>query len=597
MTDALNFDRVPQALRGRPQWVLWQLAERGGKPTKIPVRLDGTMAKANDPTTWDEFDTVREAFDPPKHAGVGFVFSADDPFCGIDLDGCRDPQTGLVAEWAREVILKLDSYAELSPSKTGVKVFCRAASPFAGGRKVEPPGLERVCDKTPAIEVYDRLRYFAVTGWQLRGPAEPQDRAEALGWLKDKYWPEEPRHTPAPADFHSTDAVVERARKYLAKLPPAVSGQSGHNATFHAACVLVLGFELSEADATALMLEFNQRCEPPWSERDIARKVREAGKQPGRRGYLRNAAPANWGRIPVPTYTQPAPAPEPRTTTLVEAGRKYIESVRRGEANLIGTSVPDLDYALGGGLEFGEMVIFAARPSHGKSAVALQAVHDWTAAGMPCLIVSEEMSAMMLGKRTLQYITALPQESWEVRTGDLEDELEEYGRGRAPCYVAEGCGTAAAAVAAIEKHVREDGVRCVVVDYAQLLRSEGRSRYEQITNTSIFLRQAASMHKVILLVLCQLNREVEHRGGAFLPVMSDLRDSGQLEQDADVITFLCWPHRLDRQEPESKYQFFIAKNRNRATREHAVVCRFLPDRQRFMDALPEIMNERADAIG
>lgn len=586
----VSFARVPPALRERPQWVLWRSEVRNDKPTKVPVQASGEPAKSNDPATWATFEAVESAYDPGRHDGIGFVFSPDDPFCGIDLDGCRDPQTGQVAEWAREVILKFASYAEVSPSRTGVKIFCRGTSPFAGGRKTQPTRLDRVCEKTPALEVYDRGRYFAVTGWQLRGPAAPADAADALAWLKATYWPDEPAAGPAaPADFHSEAAVVERARKYLAKMPGAVSGQGGHNATFHAACVLVLGFELPEPDATALLLEWNQRCQPPWAERDIARKVREAGKQTGPRGYLRNAAPANWGRVPVPRYTCPAPAPEPIESTLVEASRRYLKSLRDGGAKLLTTGVPDLDRALGGGIGFGEMVIFAARPSHGKSAVALHALHTWTGMGLPGVMVSEEMGALSLGRRTIQHLSPLPEPDWPMRLDALEAEVDEYGRTHAPCYVVESCGTAEAAAGAIERHVKEHGARVAVVDYAQLLRSPGKSRYEQITNTSITLRQLANSLGIALLVLCQLSRGVEQRPGGFAPVLADLKETGQLEQDADVIVFLCWPHRLDRSEPEHKYQFIVGKNRNRPSPDPCVSCRFLPERQAFAEGLPEAL--------
>jgi len=80
--------------------------------------------------------------------------------------------------------------------------------------------------------------------------------------------------------------VVERARRYLAELPPAVSGQGGHNATFHAACVLVIGFGLDGQQALALLRHWNETCQPPWTERELAHKVDDAMKQPGWRGYL-----------------------------------------------------------------------------------------------------------------------------------------------------------------------------------------------------------------------------------------------------------------------------------------------------------------------
>jgi hypothetical protein len=595
----MNFANVPAALRERDQWVLWKNLSRDGEPTKVPVRADGGTAKSTDPTTWASFDRVRTAFDPAEHAGIGFVFAATDPFVGVDLDGCRDPETGRVAEWAREIVLKFGTYAEVSPSNTGVKLFARGKSPFDRGRKFELPDVERVCTKAPAVEIYDRGRYFAVTGLRLAGPGEPTEAAGALDWLKNKYQPVE---APRPViDFNSPAAILDRARKYLAKLPVAVSGQGGHNATFRAACVLVLGFELSEADATGLLLTWNSGCLPPWPTREIERKVREAAKQSGPRGYLRNARPDSWAQITVPEYTAPAPKPAPRTTTPAKASLQFIDSLRHGAPPLASTSVSELNYALEGGIGFGEMAIGAARPGHCKSAFALQCVHHWTAKcvpnSAPAVIISEEMSALMLGKRTVQHVTDLDPARWGGSIERLEGELKTYAEKRHDCFIVESCGTAAAAVEAVERHVEEHGCRFAVIDYAQLLKSPGNGRYEQVTNTSIALRQLASRTKVALLVLCQLSRGVEQRGGQFLPIMSDLKDSGQLEQDADVIIFQVWPFRLNPAEPRERYQFFVMKNRNRAIRRSVVECRLEPERQRISDHGPTVRADSSTPFG
>ena len=82
--------------------------------------------------------------------------------------------------------------------------------------------------------------------------------------------------------------TIERARRYLLTLPPAVSGQRGHDTTFHAACVLVKGFGLDRETALGLLREFNQRCRPPWSEKELRHKVEDADRTPDSRarGYL-----------------------------------------------------------------------------------------------------------------------------------------------------------------------------------------------------------------------------------------------------------------------------------------------------------------------
>jgi hypothetical protein len=276
---------------------------------------------------------------------------------------------------------------------------------------------------------------------------------------------------------------------------------------------------------------------------------------------------------------------QPKHILLSEAAKEYIDRMRHGQTGLIETGIAELDYAIGGGVEFGEMIIAAARPSHGKSAFALQCAHHWTSLGLPTLIVSEEMSPLALGKRTLQFVSDVPMEHWPRSVADLEHDLGEYVASRAHCIVSEACITPAGVVESIERAVNKHNVKAVVVDYAQLLQGQGRSRYEQVSQVSNVLREAATRFNVLLLALCQLNREVEKRA-KFIPCVADIRDAGTLEQDADVIFLLAWPHRVDAKQPPTQYQIFVAKNRNRPINQPLVVCRFDPSRQTISESEP-----------
>lgn len=181
----VDFDKIPEALRALPQWVLWRTMMRHGKPAKMPLQPTGIAAKSNDPSTWRDFREISAYYNPAHGGGIGFVFSPEDPFCGVDLDGCRDPETGVVAEWARKIITAVDTYAEVSPSGTGVKLFVRAFCERGGRCKVD---AEKVSTKTPGLEVYDSGRYFAVTGWRLQGRDEPQERDQAIAELLEQYF-------------------------------------------------------------------------------------------------------------------------------------------------------------------------------------------------------------------------------------------------------------------------------------------------------------------------------------------------------------------------------------------------------------------------
>jgi replicative DNA helicase len=426
--------------------------------------------------------------------------------------------------------------------------------------------------------MYDRSRYFAVTGFRLQGPAEPQDRQPQLDELTAKYFP--PEHAPAQ-NFYAPAAVTERARKYLAKLPPAVSGSGGHNATFHAACVLVLGFGLDGSEALPILNEWNQLCQPPWSEKDLRHKLADAAKQSGERNYLRNVTPDRWDAVNVPTYKAPAPKPEPRVMTLTGAAGQFLDVLKSGRESLIDTGIAggEFDYAIGGGVEPGEMLIVAALSGHGKSAVGLQFAHWRTSQGMPGIIISEEMGALAIGKRALQFLSEIHQEHWRTSIDQVGQELTSYRASHAECILVESCRTVDAACEQIEKAVTEHDAKFAIVDYAQLLQSTGRTRYEQVSNTSTALRQLATRTGIVLFLLAQLNRELVKRGGAFVPQTSDLRDSGQLEQDADVLAFCVWPHRLDDKRDPNEYQIFVRKCRNRPINQTFLQVQFNPCRQ------------------
>lgn len=573
----IKTEEIPIPLRLRNQWCLWKFEDRGATKTKLPYQCNGQLSESNNPATWSEFASAERRYVKGGYDGLGFMFADDDGLCGVDLDGCRDKATGKVAEWAREIILAFGTYAEVSPTETGVKLFCVGKSPFATGKRISLLQYDPICDKEPGIEIYDRTRYFAVTGWRLQGPQEPQDCQDALNWLAGKY---APIQLAPVSDFRSTTAVVERARKYMSKVPAAISGQRGHDKTFHAACVLMQGFGLSEQEAYPVLAEWNLGCNPPWSERELTRKLSEAGKQPGERCYLRNAKPERWDSIRVPSYcgTEAVVKPEPKITVLADAAMRYLTDLQTGGGDLLELGLNDVDHALGGGVERGEVIVLGARPSHGKSAIALQCIHTWTGNKRPCFIASEEMSARLLGKRTVQYVSETPQEHWRHRSGDVEAELKWYAENHAKCYIAESCGTAESVVEQIEKAVSEHQVQAVVVDYLQLLRTSGKSQYEQVTNASMALKAVTKKHNLVTLLLCQLSRAIESRP-KFQPVMSDLKDSGQIEQDADVILFLVWPHRIDSNLPAREYKVYVAKNRNREINERTVMCRFEPSRQ------------------
>src|SRR5215210_5903891 len=156
-------------MRDLRQWLCWRSEERDGKPTKIPYSpLTGQRASSTTPESWSGYQEAVRACKEQGYGGIGFVFTPEDDLCGVDLDGCLDPETGEIEPWAWEVIEELDSYTEISPSETGVHILVRGELPEGRNRK------ER-------FEAYDRGRYFTVTGKHLAGtPQTIEDRQEEL---------------------------------------------------------------------------------------------------------------------------------------------------------------------------------------------------------------------------------------------------------------------------------------------------------------------------------------------------------------------------------------------------------------------------------
>lgn len=207
MLEGLNLELTRPA-----QWVLWRSEKRDGKLTKVPYQVGGARASVTDPATWTTFEKALASVDRYRgvvhYDGLGFVLTAADPFVGVDLDHCRDRDTGALVAWAREIVDALNSYTEITPSAEGLRVFVRGALP-PGGRK------------RGDVEMYDRARYLTVTGAHLPGtPTTIKDRTVELAAVHAKFLgaaAAEAADESGPAADADADlddaALLERARR------------------------------------------------------------------------------------------------------------------------------------------------------------------------------------------------------------------------------------------------------------------------------------------------------------------------------------------------------------------------------------------------
>jgi hypothetical protein len=290
----LPVEAIPACLRDLPQWVCWEYVSGEGKPAKVPIcPRSGFRAKSSDRTSWATFEEAVAAYQRvPRYAGIGFVFTDEDPYCGIDLDDCLDERDDFL--WGRALVRRFACYTEISPSGRGVKLVFRGRKPD-GARCQARTDREAGCGR---IEIYDRNRFFVITGRTIDDPpGEVADRQEELDRLCEELWPPRPEPAILPVPLAANPADVERrAVAYLAAMQPAVSSQRGHGATYAAATALVHGFGIEPERALHLLLEhYNPRCQPPWPVKDLEHKIRSAVEKPHKRpfGWLRDADAGN----------------------------------------------------------------------------------------------------------------------------------------------------------------------------------------------------------------------------------------------------------------------------------------------------------------
>ncbi len=260
----------------------------------------------------------------------------------------------------------------------------------------------------------------------------------------------------------------------------------------------------------------------------------------------------------------------------------------KGKIRGIPTGYKDLDNVLAG-LQRSDLVVLAARPSMGKTALALNIAHN-VALGVeqPVLIFSLEMSKEQLVDRMLAMESGV--DAWALRTGNLTDgDFEKISQAmgalsEAKIYIDDTPSITVSELrtkARREAHIRELGL--VVVDYLQLM-SGGRyggdgNRVQEISEISRGLKGIARELNIPVLALSQLSRSVESRSPQ-IPQLADLRESGSIEQDADVVAFI---YREEYYKPDTDRKnvtdILIKKHRNGPT--GAIELYFDREKQRF----------------
>jgi replicative DNA helicase len=268
-----------------------------------------------------------------------------------------------------------------------------------------------------------------------------------------------------------------------------------------------------------------------------------------------------------------------------------MEELHRNKGALRGipTGYRDLDN-MTAGLQRSDLIILAARPAMGKTTLVTNLAYNVaTIAKQPVLFFSLEMSKEQLVDRMLADASGV--DSWNIRTGNLSDEdfsklSEAMGEmAEAPIFIDDTPGLSVLEMRTKGRRAAHDApLGLIIVDYLQLMQGSGRdngNRVQEVSEISRGLKLIARELNVPLIALSQLSRSVENRTPQ-IPQLADLRESGSIEQDADIVSFIYRPgyYEPDNPEVENITELIIAKHRNGPVGK--VELFFHPERLRFM---------------
>jgi len=283
-------------------------------------------------------------------------------------------------------------------------------------------------------------------------------------------------------------------------------------------------------------------------------------------------------------------AQEPTTSEIVQELNDKMESAKNKQLTGVGIGLVEVDRIFGG-YQDGDLIILAARPAMGKTALALRQALHAAMDGKHVPFFSLEMSAVQLMMRLVSIHSGIPLEN--LKKNDLTDEqCHQYNESTAAIIasgikIIDNCFTLSSITLKARKLAAKGELDMIVIDYLQLIHGKkGAVREQEISHISRTIKQTGMELKVPVVALSQLSRAVESRTDR-RPILSDLRESGAIEQDADIVQFLYRPEYYgltqneDGQSTEGLAYNIVAKHRNGSTGD--IPLRFIAEQTRFED--------------
>ena len=435
--EKVDVDGIPDEIKQIDRWVCWKWYRDRGRWSKMPINAHSVaFAKSNDPETWSSFDKAVECFSENQTlAGIGFVLGGG--FAGVDLDKCYDPNSDEADEIVHTVTERFDSYTEISPTKTGVKIL------VSGNL---PKGKRQSDDNAPYdVECYDDKRFFTITGnrWT-ESPRQISERTSELNWFHSTYVaPNDDRRGNLEGVFESLESSpscdVDKAREALANVPlHYADSYSDWIRVGHAAKSVGNALRDDWVRWSSQSSKFNgaESCQLKWDSFSSSASVgigtlihlaRESGWEPSwTRRNQPNAKASDQAILGQLTTEERKREPTLETVSGQFEFDQLVKRIKAGESDKLfncGDAFPRIE--VGPGI----LTLIGAPPGRGKSAAAMQMVFE-AANNEPNIrvtVASLEMTASTLIKRRLAMLLGVTFD--QLRFNELTDfQRDELGQ-------------------------------------------------------------------------------------------------------------------------------------------------------------------------
>ena len=542
----ITFSSLPQGLQELAQLKQW-VCHRG----KIPIDpCTGKNAKANDPATWGDFATAYRAFQTDRYDGIGIEFGLYEPetlqIAGIDLDHVVRSD-GTLEPFAAEIVEKMNSYTEYSPSGTGLHILCRVKLPAIGNKK----GLEN----GTAIEMYNNGRYFTVTGKVYGDSRGVSERTKEFREVHEKYFGKakgEEKQYVQPRVSDLTDReLLERifnssiGYKVQNLYGGDISGYASHSEADLALVAHLLFWTGGDENRADRMFRQSGLMSEKWNRDDYRSRTMKKAIT-GMSSVYEPSYGSNQGS-PVLKAVQRSslPLPEMKGRSIsTYLHDNYVDDAQRFakyKGRKTGYSNIDEITNLYPGL-----YVLGAISSLGKTTFACQLADQLAEAGEHVLYFSLEQTMYELVTKGLSRLTARiggvekALSAIAIRDGKKDNLLlqaaEKY-KSFSENEVIYECGfdtTIETILSCVDGYIKENGVRpVVVIDYLQIIRpvDSRMSTKDAVDNHVRALKKLQVENDLVLIVISSLNRS-----NYLTPVdFESFKESGGIEYTADVI--------------------------------------------------------------